>query len=224
MRDKKSKSAQLERKRFIFLEIGAIITLAAVLLAFNYRTYPGDAFLDFDRTPSEFPDDFVIVTVQPPQQPPAPPTPAPFFKIRDNDVDIETDYQIDVEADQQTVVDAWVPYVPDEVPEPEPEPYVFVGQEPAFPGGERARQQFLLDNVKYPMTAREAGISGTVYIQFVVETDGSISNVEVLRGPDGGLNEEAVRVTYVMPNWNPGRQQGKAVRVFVKMPIKFVLQ
>jgi protein TonB len=171
MRDKKSKSSSLEKKRFIFLEIGMIVVLSVVLLAFNFRSYPSGTFLDFDQTPGEFPEDIAIVTVHRAPTPPAPPTPAPFFNIRDNNVDIDTDFKIDVEADQKTEVETWIPFVPDEIPDPEPEPFIIVEQEPSFPGGELARKKFLMDNIIYPMTAREIGLSGMVYLKFVVEPD-----------------------------------------------------
>jgi protein TonB len=224
MRDKKSKSSSLERKRFIFLEIGMIIVLSAILLAFNYRSYPVNTFLDFDRAPRYIDQDFAPNTIQRPPQPPAPPTPAPSFNIIDDKVDIETNFKINVEDNQKKAVEAWTPFIPDEIPDPEPEPFIIVEQEPTFPGGEIARRKFLLDNIIYPMAARETGVSGTVYIKFVVEPDGRISNVDVLRGPGAGLNDEAVRVAYLMPNWNPGIQQGKAVRVLINMPIEFVLK
>jgi len=223
MRDAKSKNMQLERKRIIFLEVGLIIVLAAVLMAFNYRTYHSSTYLDFNQTPNDFPEDLALITVQPPAPLPTPPVPAPFFNIRENDVDIEDDYTIDVEANQNTKVDDYVPYIPDEVRDAEPEPMVFPQIFPSFPGGESARLQFLRNTLKYPRTAKEIGISGTVYIQFVVEPDGKITNIEVLRGPDNILNEEAIRVTSMMPKWEPGMQGGKAVRVQYTMAIKFIL-
>ncbi len=101
--------------------------------------------------------------------------------------------------------------------------FTVVEEPPRFPGGESARQQFMKDNLEYPHEARQAGIQGTVFVSFVVEQDGSVSNVEVLRGVGGGLDEEAVRVVRAMPNWIPGRQRGEDVRVQFNMPIRFRL-
>jgi len=80
-----------------------------------------------------------------------------------------------------------------------------------------------LNNIKYPEVARTSGITGTVYVQFVVEKDGSISDVKVVRGIGGGCDEEAVRVVKSMPRWKPGKQRGQPVRVYFTLPIEFKL-
>ena len=92
---------------------------------------------------------------------------------------------------------------------------------PAFPGGEEGLMDFIGTNVRYPQYAIDHGISGRVFVGFVVETDGSISNIEVLRGIGGGCDEEAVRVVKLMPNWIPGEAFGKKVRVKYILPISF---
>jgi periplasmic protein TonB len=105
----------------------------------------------------------------------------------------------------------------------EPPPLTVVENMPDFPGGDAARIQFLSDNLKYPALARETDIEGTVYVEFVVERNGKITNIKVKRGIGGGCDEEAVRVVKMMPNWNPGRQNGQNVRVQYMIPIKFIL-
>jgi TonB family protein len=101
--------------------------------------------------------------------------------------------------------------------------FVFTEQHPEFPGGDNARIQYISENVNYPKKAREKGTQGTVYASFIVEKDGSISNVEILRGIGYGCDEEVIRVISSMPNWKPGIQRGKAVRAQFNMPIKFTL-
>ena len=101
--------------------------------------------------------------------------------------------------------------------------YNIVEEMPKFPGGEQAMFDFLSKNVKYPQEAREQGISGRVFVQFVIEKDGSASNVEVIRGIGGGCDEEAVRVVEAMPKWEPGKQKGKPVRVHFIVPFVFKL-
>ena len=98
-----------------------------------------------------------------------------------------------------------------------------VEQMPGFPGGDKARIKFLIENLKYPEDARKKGIQGRVYVSFVVEKDGLISNIELLRGIGGGCDEEAMRVVSIMPNFEPGLQRGKSVRVKFTLPIKFTL-
>jgi len=98
-----------------------------------------------------------------------------------------------------------------------------VEQMPGFPGGDKARIKFLIENLKYPEEARKKGIQGRVYVSFVVEKDGSISNIELLRGIGGGCDEEGMRVVSIMPDYEPGLQRGKPVRVRFTLPIKFTL-
>jgi periplasmic protein TonB len=102
--------------------------------------------------------------------------------------------------------------------------FTIVEQMPEFQGGEEKLREFLSKNIKYPAMARENGISGTVYITFVVEGDGRITDVKSLRGLGGGLTEEALRVVKMMPNWTSGKQNGKPVRVQFTLPVKFTLR
>ena len=102
-------------------------------------------------------------------------------------------------------------------------PYVVVELNPEFPGGEQAMRSFLRDNIRYPLMARESGITGTVYVTFVVSKSGKISDVKLLRGIGGGCDDEAIRVVKTMPAWIPGRQTGKPVPVQFNLPIKFSL-
>ena len=94
---------------------------------------------------------------------------------------------------------------------------------PSFPGGEAKLFQYLGENMKYPAMARDAGITGVVYVTFVVKEDGKIDGVRILRGVGGGCDEEAIRVVKSMPRWTPGKQRGKSVRVQYNLPIRFVL-
>ncbi len=95
---------------------------------------------------------------------------------------------------------------------------------PTYPGGDIRRNKFLAENIVYPMDAVERGYQGTVYVSFVIESDGRVSDIKLLRGPGGGLNEEALRVVGLMPKWKPGTRKGKPVKVLFNMPIYFKLQ
>lgn len=94
---------------------------------------------------------------------------------------------------------------------------------PEFPGGETERNKFLAENIVYPNATARKGYQGTVYISFVIESDGKVADIKLLRGPGGGLNEEALRVIGLMPKWKPGTRKGKPVRVLFNMPIYFKL-
>lgn len=108
--------------------------------------------------------------------------------------------------------------------EEEMKPFLIVEQMPYFPGGTEELMKFLKNTIQYPQMAMETGIQGTVIVQFVVNKDGKISNVKILRGIGGGCDEEAVRVVKSMPGWKPGKQNGVAVPVFFQLPIKFTLK
>ncbi len=99
-----------------------------------------------------------------------------------------------------------------------------VEQMPQFPGGDAELFKFLSENIKYPTIAEENGVQGRVIVTFVVETDGSITDVKVVRSVDPSLDREASRVVKAMPNWIPGKQNGQAVRVKYTVPVTFRLQ
>jgi TonB family protein len=101
--------------------------------------------------------------------------------------------------------------------------FLVVEEMPEYPGGDKARINFLVAQLRYPQVAKESGIQGTVYVSFIVESDGSVSNVRVLMGVGGGLDEESVRVVKLMPKWIPGKCDGTPVRVQFNMPIRFTL-
>ena len=113
-----------------------------------------------------------------------------------------------------------------EAPKPEVENKVFdvVEQMPSFPGGQGALMQYLANNIKYPVVAQENGVQGRVVVSFVVERDGSITDVQVVRSVDPSLDREAQRVVKSMPKWIPGKQNGQAVRVKYNVPVSFRLQ
>ena len=114
----------------------------------------------------------------------------------------------------------------DEAVEDEDRPgvYMIVEQMPEFPGGDKSLFQFIADNTKYPADAKEKGIKGRVFVNFIVEPDGSVSDIRVLRGIGGGCDEEAVRVVESMPKWKPGMQNGEVVRVSYNVPVNFRLE
>lgn len=110
-------------------------------------------------------------------------------------------------------------------PPPKDEIFTFVEQPPTFPGGEEALAKYLSNNIRYPPMATENGISGTVFVSFVVDSEGTIKDVKTVGAPKGGgLEEEAIRVVKKMPKWKPGKQNGRQVSVQFNLPIRFTLQ
>lgn len=225
MKPKKTKKADLEGKKFIFTQIGLVVALCAVLAAFSYRSYDKRELADHARQVDDTPEEIIPITEHKPPPPPPPPPPpqAVVLDVVEDDVEVEEEIEIDVEADQETVVEDIAP-IEDDDEVGEAEIFTVVEQNPEFPGGMVALMKYLGNNIKYPVMAKEAGIQGRVFLNFVVEPNGSISNIKVLRGIGGGCDEEAQRVVSKMPKWTPGKQRGKAVRVSFNLPVKFTLQ
>jgi len=226
---RKSSKADLENKKFIFREIGFIITLAILLLGLGWKSYEKQGVKLITRKAENIPEEMIEISRQEkPPTPPKPPQQTSIIEIVENEIEVEEDIIIDVEADQETEIEEYVanPEVSFDVEEIVEEESIFVVVEsmPYFPGGDVARITYLNETIKYPKLARESGIQGLVFVTFVVEKDGNISNVRILRGIGGGCDEEAIRVIKNMPKWIPGKQRNASVRVQFNMPIRFVLR
>lgn len=223
MEPKKSKKADLESKKSLFFQIGVGLALIAVFFAFDLKQYERPDFdlgtLELDLIEEE------DIPITRPEEPPPPPPPEASQEliIVDDDVDIEDEFIIDAEADLDEAIPEYEPIVFEE--EEEADDYIFtiVEEQPEFPGGTEAMYKWLQENMRYPTMAREAGIQGTVFVTFVVERDGMITNVEVVRGIGGGCDDEAIRVVRNMPKWNPGKQRNQPVRVQFNLPVRFML-
>jgi protein TonB len=224
MEQKKSDKANLETKRTVFMEIGFVIALALVFVAFEYKSYDKVEYSNIERMVDDTPEEIIPITeqkVKPP--PPKPPPQVTIINVVEDDVEVEDDIEIDIEFDEDDAMEEFEFVVEDEEIEEE-QIFLVVENMPEFPGGDAAMYKFLSKNIKYPRMAKESGISGRVFLTFVVERDGSVTDVKILRGIGGGCDEEAVRVIKKMPRWSPGKQRGKPVRVQFQMPIKFTLQ
>ena len=137
---------------------------------------------------------------------------------------IETKAAISNVAFDKGTDDVAAPVATQKITEEVEQPFVIVEQMPQFPGGEKEMMKFIHNNLRYPSLAAENGIQGTVIVNFVVDHEGKITRIKVVRGIGGGCDEEAMRVLSKMPAWSPGRQGGKPVLVSYTVPIKYVLQ
>ncbi|GAF05392.1 energy transducer TonB [Saccharicrinis fermentans] len=226
MEVKKSPKADLETKKPVFMQIGLVVVLAIVLIAFEWSTTDVDAsqFNMMDEVEAE--EEIVPITRQEEVKPPPPPPPpkvTDVLNIVDDDVEIDEELDIeDTEIDEDTEVEFDITL---EEEETDDAPVFFIVEEmPQFPGGDTELRKYIAQSVKYPVIAQENGIQGRVYVQFVVGTDGGVTQVKVARGVDPNLDKEAIRVVESMPKWKPGKQRGKAVKVSYTVPINFVLQ
>ena len=226
MEEKKSPKANLENKKVMFTQIGLIIALLIAWLAFEHKSYDkrelDESLLNREVVLDE---EMVEITKQEEQKPQPVEQPQQTTQLEIVDDNVETeDININAEVEQNEVIEEYV--APEVVEEDVVEQEIFqiVEEMPAFPGGEAKLMEYVGKNIKYPQIARETGIQGRVFISFVVEPDGSVSNVKLLRGIGGGCDEEAMRVVKSMPKWKPGKQRGKAVRVSYQIPVFFKLQ
>ena len=226
MEEKKSPKANLENKKLMFIQIGMVISLLVAWMAFEHKSYDkreiDPSLLNREVVLDE---EMVEITKQEEQkpQPVEMPKQTTQLEIVQDDVEVE-DIEINAEVEQNEVIEEYV--APEVVDEEVVEQEIFkiVEEMPSFPGGEAKLMEYVGKNIKNPQIARETGIQGRVFVNFVVEPDGSVSNVTVLRGIGGGCDEEAMRVVKNMPKWKPGKQRGKAVRVQYMLPVNFRLQ
>ena len=226
MEEKKSPKANLENKKLMFMQIGLIISLLIAWLAFEHKSYDkltiDESLLNREVVLDE---EMVEITKQEEQKPQPVELPQQTTQLEIVEDDVETeDLNINAEVEQNEVIEEYV--APEVVEEEVSETEIFqiVEEMPSFPGGEGKLMEYVAKNIKYPQIARETGIQGRVFVGFVVEPDGSISNVKLLRGIGGGCDEEAIRVVKSLPRWKPGKNQGKAVRVSYQIPVFFKLQ
>ncbi len=225
MEIKKTPKANLENKKTMAILIGLVLALGIMFIAFEWSK--NEIKVYEDAIQGEFVEDEEMIEVTFRNETPPPPPPpiqetvlSDVIDIRDDKEDIQTK-NFDSEDDKNKKVVIQAPIAaPVEDPE-ENRIHVVVERMPEFPGGEAAMNQFINRTIRYPVIAQENGIQGRVVVQFVVNTDGKIVDVEVVRGVEESLDKEAVRVVKAMPPWNPGRQGGKNVRVKYTLPIRF---
>jgi protein TonB len=226
MQVKKTEKASLEKDKLVYVLMGLVFVLSLVYVALEWTERE---VTKYEVTDTEFLFEEEVDIQQTSQEtPPPPPPPAvqevEVLNVVEDNVETES-IEVNTEDDKEAEV---VIAAPVEAPvEEEEEEVVFVVVEsmPEFPGGQQALFKYLSENVKYPVIAQENGIQGRVICQFVVNKDGSIVDVEVVRsGGDPSLDKEAVRVIKTMPKWKPGKQRGKPVRVKYTVPVNFKLQ
>ena len=226
MEIKKSRKADLQNKRGLLLEIGLIVALLAVIVAFSYT--PSEHRIDkVDLNYGPIEEEMTDITIQD-QKPPEMPKKVEMNVITDmlqvvtNDTKITTDVDF-AEFDESTEIVQQVVVKEEEIVEEE----IFVTAEtmPSCMGGDLGVfRNWVQKQLNYPPIAQENGIQGKVIIQFVVEKDGRLTNVQVLSTPDRSLSEEAVRVLQLSPRWSPGKQRNQPVRIKYTLPVDFRIQ
>ena len=228
MEIKKSERANLESKKFTWILLGLILVLAGHFVAFEWTQYEkedeGGAIIDAGDIVLE--EEVIPITMPEKKTVPPPPqavTQAEVLNIVEDDAEIEETTIVSAE-DQAEFVEITddVPIVVEE-PEKEEEIFQVVENQPEFPGGMAELMKYLQKNMKYPTICQEQGIQGRVIVQFVVNSDGSIVDPQVVKPVNPYLDKEALRVVSGMPKWKPGEQRGKKVRVRFTLPVTFRL-
>lgn len=223
MEIKKHEAAKLENKRAGFLFLGLVAALAMVLLAFEYTSYDKQVFGQHDLNINYLEEEIIpIARVELP--PPPPPKPKPLTIIELAPDDTEPDEPVDFDIPDIDPNDAAPVYTIPEPVEVEEPVHITVETMPVFPGGELALMKHLAEHIKYPIPALDADIQGVVYVSFVVNKNGEVEDVQILKGIGAGCDEEALRVVRALPKWTPGEQRGRKVKVRFNVPVRFTLR
>ena len=231
MEIKKSPKANLENKKFMFMEIGLIAALLIVLGAFEWSTTETSVSILEEEVAVVIEEEQVPITQEeqlPPPEVPKEPVMSDVIDIVDDDIKVEDNFLISTEDDASLGVeikDYVVEQQEEEVVEEEEIPFAIVEQKPTFQGKDPNHfTKWVFSKIVYPEIAKENGVQGRVTLQFTIDTDGSIRNVKVLRGVDSSLDKEAVRVVSSSPKWQPGMQRNKPVKVKYTFPVVFQLR
>ncbi|MBR1522800.1 MAG: energy transducer TonB [Bacteroidales bacterium] len=231
MEVKKSPEASLENKRLLLLEIGLVIALVFVYIAFNISSKDdGSSSMLVDNTQVLVEEEMVAIQNElPPPPPEAPQVPvlSDQIDIVDDDIKLDDDTFLNLEDDNTAIEiqDYKEAVVEEQEEEEEAIPFQLVEQKPSFNGGDANEfSKWVNSRLVYPEIAKENGVQGRVTLQFTVEADGRVTNVKVLRGVDPSLDAEAKRVVSSSPKWKPGRQRDRAVKVTYTFPVIFQLR
>jgi protein TonB len=222
MEIKKNPEVDNEKLKLPLIFLGFFIVGSLITLSFSFQETVMVENKDRDgRDKSEIPEE-VIEIDQPEEEPVVQELPEPEVTPPPSE---EMQVTENVDEDEEIVVET-PPIIIEPEPEPEPEaPIVdYPDKEATFPGGAAAMKKFLAENIQYPEIAMELGDQGKVYVEFVVNKDGSIEQVKIMRGVSSEIDREAKRVVRSMPKWTPAEASGESVRARCRIPINFVLQ
>ena len=218
MEAKKTDKANLQKKSGLFFNIGLFISMVIVVTAFESGRSDDGGMVDLGQVNDDFED---LMEIPPTEQPPPPPPKIQQPEIIEVPDEEEIEEEIEVDLDVEITEDE---VIEDIIVEEAPEEIFTIVEESAMPpGGYSAFYEFVQKKMKYPAQARRMGIEGKVYVQFVVDKDGTLTDVQAVKGIGAGCDEEAVRVIQSAPKWSPPKQRGKPVKQRIILPITFKL-
>jgi periplasmic protein TonB len=220
---KSDRIRHIEKYRHLITWFSFSLSILAVITVFEWKTFDEGSTVQLTSLSENFEDLMDIpLTQQPPPPPPAVQQPMIIEVPDDEEIEEDIEIDLDISMTEEDVIEEIVMMA-----EPEEEVaetiYQIVQEMPSPVGGLEAFYAYLNKNLKYPSQARRIGIEGRVYMSFVVEKDGSLTDIAVMKGIGAGCDEESIRVLQNAPKWNPGKQRGNPVRVRYSFPIIFRL-
>jgi protein TonB len=234
MIERKTPEANIEKKRSAWRAIGFVAALSLMLSALAWTSYDISEAAAFNFEMDLIEDEEIPVDQITPPPPPPPPQQTTIIEIVDDEEEIEEELEVDdMEIDEDTEIEV-IEEVEEEVEDDTP--FMIVENMPALGeckklrGDERHQCtqmeiiKYVSQNTKYPPIAKDAGIQGTVFVYFVVDKKGKVTDAKVLRPVDPRLDKEALRVIESLPSFEPGEQRGKAVSVQYTIPVKFIIR
>jgi protein TonB len=229
MEIKKSPKADLERKKTLLTEIGLVIALLLILVAFEWKTYNKTITLITQGNQVITEEEMVPITQ--PDLPPPPEVPvvkpkviSDVIQVVNDNVKVENPIIVATSEDSQVQVMDYTATAEEEEEVVEDIPFAIVEEKPKFMGGDETEfTRWVFQNISYPDVAKENRIQGRVMVSFKVTAEGKVTDVKVLRGVDPSLDKEAVRVISMSPQWTPGKQRNKTVPVRFTFPVVFKL-
>ena len=233
MRFKKNPKFDLEKKRSYFTQIGLIVSLTIVIIAFEWRTYDQITSSLGSLDMLDLEEEIIPLTEKELKPPPPPPPPPPKITIVEDDIVIEEELEIeDADMDEDEIIE-----ILEEEEEEELFNFAVVEQQPIYPGClesaskdenyicfQRGIAGHIKDNFEYPSIAKEMGISEKIFVEFIIDKSGKVASSRIVRGEDKHLRTEALRLVNTIPKMIPAKQRGKAVAVTFTLPINFSLQ
>ena len=222
IRIKKHDGVSLLKYAPLATNIGFSISLLVVLAAFEMPQFDKIELVDLGQLDAEM-EEQIEIPITDHKPPPPPEVKLPELVEVPNEEEIEDDIKLDmdVEIDEDDIIED---ILEEDIQEDTDEIFLIVEDQAAPKGGYPAFYKYISENMKYPKQAMRMGVEGKVFVEFVVDKTGSLTNFKVSRGIGGGCDEEAIRVLSTVPRWKPGKQRGKAVKVRMTLPIIFRLQ
>lgn len=226
IRLKEYKSRLMKAETTLFLSLGLCVSLLTAIAAFEWKTNSQAELIQLSSNSSGDDELLNIPVTQQIQKPPAIIISPEIVEVADEKIIESIEVNLDIEMSEDTRIESVIyasPHIESLPEEKADEIFTIVEEQPSPNGGMREFYDYVGKNLSYPPKASRMGIQGRVFVEFIVEKNGTLTDIKVAKGIGGGCDEEAIRVISEAPRWNPGKQRGQPVRVRMVMPIVFKL-